>query len=68
MVRVSLPSRQEPELMLCLAVILLNELERAHRDVAIILLQTLDEGNITDNQGLMIDFKVLVVYIALHTF
>ena len=33
------------------AVILLDELEKAHKDVAMILLQILDEGSITDSQG-----------------
>lgn len=33
------------------AVILLDELEKAHKDVAMILLQILDEGKITDSQG-----------------
>jgi hypothetical protein len=41
-----------------LAVILLDELEKAHKDVAMILLQILDEGSITDSQGRKIDFKV----------
>ena len=40
------------------AVILLDELEKAHKDVAMILLQILDEGNITDSQGRKVDFKV----------
>ncbi|KAG6832102.1 hypothetical protein H0H93_013587, partial [Arthromyces matolae] len=40
-----------------LAVILLDELEKAHKDVAMILLQILDEGCITDSQGRKVDFK-----------
>lgn len=32
------------------AVILLDELEKAHKDVAMILLQILDEGSVTDSQ------------------
>ena len=40
------------------AVILLDELEKAHKDVAMILLQILDEGSITDSQGRKVDFKV----------
>ena len=40
------------------AVILLDELEKAHKDVAMILLQILDEGVITDSQGRKVDFKV----------
>jgi len=39
-------------------VILLDELEKAHKDVAMILLQILDEGSITDSQGHKVDFKV----------
>ncbi|KAG2366756.1 P-loop containing nucleoside triphosphate hydrolase protein [Suillus spraguei] len=39
------------------AVILLDELEKAHKDVAMILLQILDEGSITDSQGRKVDFK-----------
>lgn len=38
--------------------ILLDELEKAHKDVAMILLQILDEGSITDSQGRKVDFKV----------
>ena len=33
------------------AVILLNEFEKAHQNVAMILLQIFDEGSITDSQG-----------------
>ena len=40
------------------AVILLDELEKAHKDVAMILLQILDEGSVTDSQGRKVDFKV----------
>ena len=45
-------------LISCLAVILLDEMEKAHKDVAMILLQILDEGVITDSQGRKVDFKV----------
>ncbi|KAJ7227717.1 P-loop containing nucleoside triphosphate hydrolase protein [Mycena haematopus] len=41
------------------AVILLDELEKAHKDVAMILLQILDEGSVTDSQGRKVDFKVI---------
>ena len=41
-----------------IAVVLLDELEKAHKDVAMILLQILDEGSITDSQGRKVDFKV----------
>jgi ATP-dependent Clp protease ATP-binding subunit ClpB len=39
-------------------VVLLDELEKAHKDVAMILLQILDEGSITDSQGRKVDFRV----------
>ncbi|KAI0339747.1 P-loop containing nucleoside triphosphate hydrolase protein [Trametopsis cervina] len=43
------------------AVILLDELEKAHKDVAMILLQILDEGRITDSQGRKVDFKNTII-------
>ncbi|KAJ4490392.1 P-loop containing nucleoside triphosphate hydrolase protein [Lentinula aciculospora] len=43
------------------AVILLDELEKAHKDVAMILLQILDEGSVTDSQGRKVDFKNTIV-------
>ena len=43
------------------AVVLLDEIEKAHRDVFNILLQVLDEGHLTDNYGRVIDFKNTVV-------
>ena len=39
------------------AVILLDEIEKAHPDVFNILLQVLDDGRITDSQGRTVDFK-----------
>lgn len=39
------------------AVVLFDEIEKAHPDVFNILLQVLDEGHITDGQGRKIDFK-----------
>lgn len=39
------------------AVILLDEIEKAHSDVFNILLQVLDEGRLTDNKGKTADFK-----------
>ncbi len=41
--------------------ILLDELEKAHKDVAMILLQILDEGSITDSQGRKVDFKNTII-------
>ncbi|KAN0088354.1 P-loop containing nucleoside triphosphate hydrolase protein [Tylopilus felleus] len=43
------------------AVILLDELEKAHKDVAMILLQILDEGILTDSQGRKVDFKNTII-------
>jgi len=43
------------------SVVLLDEIEKAHPDVFNILLQVLDEGNLTDNYGRVIDFKNTVV-------
>jgi ATP-dependent Clp protease ATP-binding subunit ClpB len=39
------------------AVILLDEIEKAHQDVFNILLQVLDDGRLTDNQGRTVDFR-----------
>jgi len=39
------------------AVILFDEVEKAHPDVFNILLQVLDDGRITDSQGRTVDFK-----------
>ena len=39
------------------SVVLFDEFEKAHRDVAHILLQILDEGTLTDSQGRRIDFR-----------
>ncbi|HEY9701441.1 MAG TPA: AAA family ATPase, partial [Allocoleopsis sp.] len=43
------------------AVVLLDEVEKAHRDVFNILLQVLDDGRITDSQGRTIDFRNTVI-------
>ncbi|KAJ3848104.1 P-loop containing nucleoside triphosphate hydrolase protein [Lentinula lateritia] len=43
------------------AVILLDELEKAHKDVAMILLRILDEGSVTDSQGRKVDFKNTII-------
>lgn len=39
------------------AVVLFDEIEKAHPDVFNVLLQVLDDGRITDSQGRTIDFK-----------
>ena len=43
------------------AVILLDEIEKAHPEVFNILLQLLDEGRLTDNKGRTADFKNTIV-------
>ena len=48
--------RQQPY-----SVILLDEIEKAHPDVMNILLQVLDEGNITDSHGRKVNFENTVI-------
>jgi ATP-dependent Clp protease ATP-binding subunit ClpB len=43
------------------AVVLLDEIEKAHADVFNVLLQILDDGRLTDGQGRTVDFKNTVV-------
>lgn len=43
------------------AVILLDEIEKAHQDVFNILLQVLEDGRLTDGQGRTVDFKNTVI-------
>ena len=43
------------------AVILLDEVEKAHPDVFNVLLQVLDDGRLTDGQGRTVDFRNSVV-------
>jgi len=43
------------------AVLLLDEVEKAHHDVFNILLQILDDGRLTDGQGRTVDFKNTIV-------
>jgi ATP-dependent Clp protease ATP-binding subunit ClpB len=43
------------------SVILLDEMEKAHRDVYNVLLQVLDDGRLTDGQGRTVDFKNSVI-------
>jgi ATP-dependent Clp protease ATP-binding subunit ClpB len=43
------------------AVILLDEIEKAHHDVFNVLLQVLDDGRLTDNQGHTVDFTNTIV-------
>jgi len=43
------------------AVILLDEIEKAHPDVFNLLLQVLDDGRLTDSQGRIVDFRNTVI-------
>jgi ATP-dependent Clp protease ATP-binding subunit ClpB len=43
------------------AVVLLDEVEKAHPDVFNVLLQVLDDGRLTDGQGRTVDFKNTVI-------
>ena len=43
------------------SVVLLDEIEKAHRDVFNILLQVLDDGRLSDNQGHTVDFTNTIV-------
>lgn len=43
------------------SVILLDEIEKAHPDVFNVLLQILDDGRLTDNQGRTVDFKNTII-------
>jgi ATP-dependent Clp protease ATP-binding subunit ClpB len=43
------------------AVILFDEIEKAHRDVFNVLLQVLDDGRLTDGQGRTVNFKNTVI-------
>jgi ATP-dependent Clp protease ATP-binding subunit ClpB len=43
------------------AVVLLDEVEKAHPDVMNVLLQLLDDGRLTDSKGRTVDFKNTVV-------
>jgi len=46
------------------AVVLLDEIEKAHPDVFNILLQVLDDGRITDSQGRTVDFKNTIIILT----
>jgi ATP-dependent Clp protease ATP-binding subunit ClpB len=37
--------------------VLLDEIEKAHPDVFNVLLQILDDGRLTDNKGVTVDFR-----------
>lgn len=46
------------------AVILFDEIEKAHPDVTNILLQILEEGTLTDSQGRKIDFRNTIIILT----
>ena len=46
------------------AVLLFDEIEKAHRDIAGLLLQVLDEGFLTDAQGHKIDFRNTIIVLT----
>ena len=46
------------------AVILLDEVEKAHPDVAHVLLQIFEDGRLTDGQGRTVDFKNAIVILT----
>ena len=43
------------------SVVLLDEVEKAHKDVFNVLLQVLDDGRLTDGQGRTVDFRNTVI-------
>ncbi|RKP19252.1 hypothetical protein ROZALSC1DRAFT_29127 [Rozella allomycis CSF55] len=43
------------------SIVLLDEFEKAHREVANLLLQVLDDGHLTDSQGRKVDFKNTII-------
>ena len=43
------------------SVVLFDEIEKAHPDVFNVLLQLLDDGRLTDNQGRTVDFKNTII-------
>eukprot|EP01022_Parablepharisma_sp_SALTPOND_P006788 TRINITY_DN12745_c0_g2_i1.p1 TRINITY_DN12745_c0_g2~~TRINITY_DN12745_c0_g2_i1.p1 ORF type:complete len:893 (+),score=120.10 TRINITY_DN12745_c0_g2_i1:4188-6866(+) len=46
------------------SVVLFDEIEKAHPDVFNILLQVLDEGRLTDNKGVTIDFRNTIIILT----
>jgi ATP-dependent Clp protease ATP-binding subunit ClpC len=46
------------------SVVVLDEIEKAHRDVLMLLLQVLEEGRLTDGKGRHIDFSNTVVVLT----
>jgi ATP-dependent Clp protease ATP-binding subunit ClpC len=46
------------------SVVILDEIEKAHRDVLMLLLQVLEEGRLTDGRGRQVDFAGTVVILT----
>ncbi|MFY9141665.1 ATP-dependent Clp protease ATP-binding subunit [Sulfuricurvum sp.] len=46
------------------SVILFDEVEKAHPDVFNVLLQVLDDGRLTDNKGVMVDFTNTIIILT----
>ncbi|MDR2081644.1 MAG: AAA family ATPase [Campylobacteraceae bacterium] len=46
------------------SVILFDEIEKAHPDVFNMLLQVLDDGRLTDNKGVTVDFKNTIIILT----
>ncbi len=46
------------------SIVLFDEIEKAHKDVFNILLQVLDDGRLTDNKGVTIDFKNTILILT----
>jgi ATP-dependent Clp protease ATP-binding subunit ClpC len=53
------PVRRRPS-----SVVVLDEIEKAHRDVQMLLLQVLEEGRLTDGRGRQVDFSNAVVILT----
>ena len=50
------------------AVLLLDEIEKAHPDVFNVLLQVMDHGTLTDNNGRKADFRNVIIIMTTMTF
>jgi len=46
------------------SVLLFDEIEKAHKDVWNILLQVLDDGRLTDNKGVTVDFRNTIIILT----
>jgi ATP-dependent Clp protease ATP-binding subunit ClpB len=46
------------------SVILFDEIEKSHKDIFNILLQVLDDGRLTDNKGITVDFKNTIIILT----